>query len=386
MQTKSVTEPQGGRVTHSAAARLQQLPQQQDESNETPPQEPVSDFPVRDVASTYLQATKRHVPPEESMPSTPPRPAKKKQSPAKKRKTPRCDAGTSFLGRIDSQFPQVRPGEQQAYDAAVALTTLRATAQQPLARVEEEPDALDVCSSSVDLVDISNGVPVTRNVDGKDSEMDKNSEDDYLYSEEEIDIDSWQQGPESVTSRLPDESEPVMFEYPNDTLYYADDSFIEAVGSPLCRGGMRRGRGKCSRLPLANTSPTQPVTRPHSVTLPELSDDEDDVPIDDYPEVREAHSRIAEHDKEKKAAAKKAASKAKGVSKSQKQGEYRARGQCHRTVDQSMFVQPPPCNLEQKPETKNWKRPSNLRLPYSILMLNVRLRRAWWASSLFSLT
>lgn len=386
VETKSVTEPQGGRVTRSAAARLQQLPQQQNEPNETPPQEPVSDFPIRDLATTHPQATKRRAPPEESIPSTP-HPAKKKRSPARKRKTPRRDAGTSFLGRIDSQFPQVRPGEQQAYDAAVALTTLRATARQPLTRLEEEPDALGVRSSSIDLVDISNDAPVTRSVDGEDSEMGNNSEDDYLYSEEEIDIDSWQQEPEPVTSQLPKASQPATFEYPNDTFYYADDSFIKAVESPSCHGRTRKRRGKCSQLPNTSSAPgSQPVTRPHSLTLPELSDDDDDVPIDDYLGVHEARSRIAEYDKEKKAEAKKTASKAKGVSKSQNQGEYCALGQCHQTVDESMFAQPLACNLERKPETKNWKCPSNLRLPYSILMLNVRLQKAWWASSLSSPT
>ena len=300
VQTKSVTEPQSKRVTRSTAARLQQLSQQQDESNETPPQELVPDFPVRDLATTHPQPTKRPAQPEESMPSTPPRPAKKKRTPARKGKAPHR-AGTSFLERIDTQFPQVRSGEQQAYDAALALTTLRATARQPLTGLEEEElDALGVRSSSVDL--IPNDVPMTRSVDGEDSAMDNNPEDDHPYSEEEIDIDCWQKEPEPTTSQPPEESEPATFEHPNDTFYHADDSFIEAEESPLHRGGTRKRQGKCSQFPNTSAPISQP-TYPHSIALPELSNDEDDIPIDDYPSVRDARSRIAKYDKEQKAKA-----------------------------------------------------------------------------------
>ena len=183
----------------------------------------------------------------------------------------------------------------------MALTALGTAARRPLTRLEEvedeEPNAVNVRSSSVELVE--DYVP-TNDVDDKDSAMDNNSEDDHLYSEEEIDLDD---GPEPAASGLPRESELTMFEYPNDTLYYGDDSFIEAEEFPLRHGGAQKRQGQ-----LPSSAPvSQPAMCPHSVALPELSDDEDDVSIDDHPSVCDARSRVAEYDKEQKAVAKKAA-------------------------------------------------------------------------------
>jgi hypothetical protein len=61
----------------------------------------------------------------------------------------------------------------------------------------------------------------------------------------------------------------------------------------------------------------------HHVTLPQISDDEDNVPINDHPDVRKARARVVDYEKHRTARAeeaKKAVAQAKESAITQKQG------------------------------------------------------------------